>query len=116
RARARGQGRAARLEPFPRAARRRRSHRRDAPRTARPRPRREKSRRAPPDRRSHGSHGMKALVSRPWFGPLVALVCVYILFAALSPDTFARSINLLTMTRQTVVVAIAAVGMTIVMI
>ncbi len=59
---------------------------------------------------------MKALVSRPWFGPLVALVCVYILFTALSPDTFARSINLLTMTRQTVVVAIAAVGMTIVMI
>lgn len=59
---------------------------------------------------------MKQIVSRPWFGPLIALFAVYALFAFLSPDTFARSINLLTMTRQTVVVAIAAVGMTIVMI
>jgi ribose transport system permease protein len=59
---------------------------------------------------------MRGLLSKPWFGPLVALIAVYLLFTALTPDTFARSINLLTMTRQTVVVAIAAVGMTIVMI
>jgi ribose/xylose/arabinose/galactoside ABC-type transport system permease subunit len=59
---------------------------------------------------------MRGLLARPWFGPLVALVLVYGLFVALTPDTFARPINLLTMARQTVVVAIAAVGMTIVMI
>jgi ribose/xylose/arabinose/galactoside ABC-type transport system permease subunit len=59
---------------------------------------------------------MREIVARPWFGPLVALIVVYLLFVGLSPDTFARSINLLTMARQTVVVAIAAIGMTIVMI
>lgn len=59
---------------------------------------------------------MKELVRRPWFGPLVALIVVYALFCALSPDTFLGSANLATMLRQTVVVAIAAVGMTVVMI
>ncbi len=53
---------------------------------------------------------------QPWFGPLLALVVVYLLFAALSPETFAGVINLETMARQTVVVAIAAVGMTLVMV
>lgn len=57
-----------------------------------------------------------ALFRQPWVGPLVALVLVYALFAALTPETFARAINLETMARQTVVVAIAAVGMTFVMI
>ncbi|WP_437737546.1 ABC transporter permease [Sorangium sp. So ce1335] len=50
----------------------------------------------------------------PWVGPLVALVLVYALFAALTPDTFLRSENLLTMARQTVVVGICAIGMTLV--
>ena len=59
---------------------------------------------------------MKDLWRRPWFGPLIALLAVYALFTALSPETFARSINLLTMARQTVVVSIAAVGMTLVMV
>jgi len=57
-----------------------------------------------------------ALLRQPWFGPAIALALVYALFAALSPETFARAINLETMARQTVVVAIAAVGMTFVMI
>lgn len=52
----------------------------------------------------------------PWLGPLVALVLVYALFAGLAPDTFARATNLVTMARQTAVVAIAAVGMTIVIV
>jgi len=56
------------------------------------------------------------LLRRPWFGPLVALTLVYLLFAALEPDTFARGINIEIMARQTVVVAIAAVGMTLVMV
>lgn len=60
---------------------------------------------------------MKAtLIARSWFGPLVALVVVYALFAVLAPDTFARSVNLTMMARQTVVVAIVAVGMTVVMV
>lgn len=56
------------------------------------------------------------LLKSAWFGPLVALFAVYALFAALTPDTFARSINLLTMARQTVVVGITAVGMTLIMV
>ncbi len=59
---------------------------------------------------------MKELLKRPWFGPLVALILVYGLFVALAPETFARGVNFSTMARQTVVVAIAAVGMTFVII
>jgi ribose/xylose/arabinose/galactoside ABC-type transport system permease subunit len=59
---------------------------------------------------------VKKLLRRPWFGPLLALFVVYVLFALLSPETFARSSTLLTMTTQTVVVALAAVGMTLVII
>jgi ribose transport system permease protein len=51
-----------------------------------------------------------------WLGPLIAVVVVYAIFAALTPDTFLRSQNLLTMARQTVVVAICALGMTMVII
>jgi ribose transport system permease protein len=47
---------------------------------------------------------------------MVALLCVYTLFAVLRPDTFARSLNLITMARQTVVVGIATAGMTMVII
>lgn len=53
---------------------------------------------------------------RPWLGPLVALLAVYLLFALLSPETFARPSNLSLMARQTVVVGIAAAGMTLVII
>jgi ribose/xylose/arabinose/galactoside ABC-type transport system permease subunit len=52
----------------------------------------------------------------PWLGPFVALVAVYLLFVILRPDTFARPINLVTMARQTVIVAIAAVGMTMIIV
>jgi len=55
---------------------------------------------------------MKDLFARAWVGPLLALVVVYALFAALAPATFATPINLLTMARQTAVVAITALGMT----
>jgi ribose transport system permease protein len=43
-------------------------------------------------------------------------VIVYSLFAFITPDTFARTINLTTMARQTVVVGVAAIGMTLVMV
>jgi ribose transport system permease protein len=53
---------------------------------------------------------------RPWVGPLAALITVYILFVILSPETFGRTQNLVTMARQTVVVGVAAAGMTLVII
>jgi ribose transport system permease protein len=46
----------------------------------------------------------------------VALLAVYALFMILSPSTFGRTQNLVTMARQTVVVGIAASGMTLVII
>jgi len=52
----------------------------------------------------------------PWLGPLVAVLVVYAVFAALTPDTFLRGQNLLTMARQTVVVGICALGMTMVVV
>jgi len=51
-----------------------------------------------------------------WLGPLVAVLVVYAVFAVLTPDTFLRTQNLLTMARQTVVVAICALGMTMVIV
>jgi ribose/xylose/arabinose/galactoside ABC-type transport system permease subunit len=59
---------------------------------------------------------MKELLQKPWVGPLVALVLVYGLFVALAPETFAGSVNLYTMARQTVVVAVTALGMTYVIL
>lgn len=59
---------------------------------------------------------MRTWLRLPWFGPLVALLLVYALFAGLSPETFLGAANLTTMARQTAVVALAAVGMTLIMI
>jgi ribose/xylose/arabinose/galactoside ABC-type transport system permease subunit len=59
---------------------------------------------------------MKRLLRKPWVGPLVALLAVYLLFVLASPETFARPENLVTMARQTVVVAIASAGMTMVIV
>jgi ribose transport system permease protein len=59
---------------------------------------------------------MKKLLEKKWVGPLAALLVVYVIFLILRPDTFARPATLLTMTQQTVVVAIAAVGATIVIV
>lgn len=59
---------------------------------------------------------MKLLIERAKLGPLAALVATWALFAALAPGTFMRASNLVTMARQTTVVAIAAVGMTLVIV
>jgi ribose transport system permease protein len=59
---------------------------------------------------------VKEIWKRTWLGPLLALLALYALFVALTPETFARSINFVTMLRQTVVVGIAAVGMTLVIV
>ena len=58
----------------------------------------------------------RQLFRRPWVGPLIALVLVYLVFVILRPETFARPVNLVTMLRQTVVVGIAAVGMTVIIV
>jgi ribose/xylose/arabinose/galactoside ABC-type transport system permease subunit len=55
-------------------------------------------------------------LGKPWFGPLVALLAMYFLFGFLTPDTFLRGINLVTMARQTAVVGIVAIGMTLIMV
>ncbi|MDX2053389.1 MAG: ABC transporter permease [Polyangiaceae bacterium] len=60
-------------------------------------------------------NGYKFL-KNPWVGPFLALLVLLLLFSFLSPDTFARSANLTTMLRQTAVLAIASVGMTLVMV
>ena len=52
----------------------------------------------------------------PWLGPLAALVVVYALFAILRPESFASADTLATMARQTVVVGITAIGMTLIIV
>lgn len=59
-------------------------------------------------KRSHG------LVTR--LAPLLGLVAVYALFAALGPESFTSFQNLETIARQTAIVGTAALGMTIIMI
>jgi ribose transport system permease protein len=55
------------------------------------------------------------LERRPaWLGPLVALAVVYAIFGGLTPDTFLRSQNTISMAQKTVVVATCSVGMTMV--
>ncbi len=62
------------------------------------------------------SRSLRAVLCTSWVGPLLALVAVYALFTALSPETFARGLNLVTMLRQTVVVGTAAVGMAMIIV
>jgi ribose transport system permease protein len=51
-----------------------------------------------------------------WLGPLIALVALYGVFALVQPDTFATVDTLKTMTRQTSVVGLCALGMTLVIV
>ncbi len=63
------------------------------------------------------ARAIRGAVSRyPWLGPLAALVVVTTIFAVLRPDTFASSDTLATMARQTVVVGITAIGMTLIIV
>ena len=60
---------------------------------------------------------LRAFKRPAWLGPLVALLVVYAVFAMITPEhSFLRTQNLLTMSRQTVVVAICALGMTLVIV
>ncbi len=57
---------------------------------------------------------LREMFKRPWVGPLCALIFVYGVFAAMLPDTFLGGLALQLMVRQTVVVALCSVGMTLV--
>lgn len=57
--------------------------------------------------------------SMPWLknlGPILGLIAIYILFAAIGPDSFSSSGNLETIARHTSIVGTAALGMTLVII
>jgi ribose transport system permease protein len=58
----------------------------------------------------------RKLLSGAWVGPLVALVVVYAIVAAMVPETFLRVTVLELMARQTVIVGLCAVGMTLVIV
>jgi ribose transport system permease protein len=49
-------------------------------------------------------------------GPIAGLVAVFLLFAAIGPDSFSSSNNLETIARQTAIVGSAALGMTLIII
>ncbi len=57
-----------------------------------------------------------ALLTRPWAAPFLALVAVYGVLSALAPTAFLGGLGVETMARQTVVVALGAVGMTLVIV
>ena len=52
----------------------------------------------------------------PWLGPLAALVLLYLLLAALAGQTFATAETMRTMIRQTTMVGIGSLGMTMIII
>lgn len=57
----------------------------------------------------------RLLLRQPWMGPFAALVALWCFFAARAPG-FASLANAATMARQTTVVAICSVGMTLVIV
>jgi ribose/xylose/arabinose/galactoside ABC-type transport system permease subunit len=57
----------------------------------------------------------RLLARQPWLGPMAALVVTWTYFAIRAP-AFARLANAATMARQTTVVALCAVGMTLVIV
>jgi ribose transport system permease protein len=63
-----------------------------------------------------GTRSFAWLTRYGWLGPFVALVVLYIVFAVLVSETFPTASTLRTMLRQTTMVGVAALGMTIVII
>jgi len=57
----------------------------------------------------------RLLLKQPWLGPFAALVALWVFFAVRAPG-FASAANAATMARQTTVVAICSVGMTLVIV
>lgn len=59
---------------------------------------------------------LSRVLSRPWLGPLLGLAVVYVLLAIFTGGDFLRPVTQATIARQTVVVALGAVGMTLVIV
>jgi ribose transport system permease protein len=59
---------------------------------------------------------VRKVLARPWVGPLLALALLYVVFAVMTDGDFLRSITQQAIARQTVVVALGAVGMTLVIV
>lgn len=57
----------------------------------------------------------RLLLKQPWMGPFAALVALWVFFAIRAPG-FASAANAATMARQTTVVAICSVGMTLIIV
>lgn len=57
----------------------------------------------------------RLLLKQPWIGPFAALVALWVFFAIRAP-AFASAANAATMARQTTVVAICSVGMTLIIV
>jgi ribose/xylose/arabinose/galactoside ABC-type transport system permease subunit len=57
----------------------------------------------------------RLLLKQPWMGPFAALVALWVFFAVRAPG-FASAANAATMARQTTVVAICSVGMTLIIV
>ncbi len=66
------------------------------------------------DQRTRQGTNIKKILSQ--FGPLVGLVFVVLLFAILAPSAFYSFYNIKTILTQTVIIGIAALGMTIIII
>ena len=69
-----------------------------------------------PPRRDQGARLWRWLGQHGWLGPLVALALLYVAFSLWQPDTFASTNTLKTMLRQTTVVGLCALGMTLVIV
>jgi len=52
----------------------------------------------------------------PWLGPFAALIALYVVFALLAPETFPTAETLRTMIRQTTMVGIGSLGMTMIIV
>jgi len=60
---------------------------------------------------------LRAMRRPAWLGPFVALLVVYVIFAIITPEhSFLRSQIFLTMARQSVVLGICALGMTLIIV
>lgn len=71
---------------------------------------------AGPGIESRGRSRWGWLAQHGWLGPLIALVLLYLAFSLWQPATFATAGTLKTMLRQTTVVGLCALGMTLVIV
>ena len=69
---------------------------------------------SPATARRHARLG--TVIRTPVFGPLAALIIAFVVFAAITPDTFLRTGNLSLILQQSVVVGVLALGQTLIIL